>query len=190
MTIYEAPDGPDFFTTEQGLEAMRSVGTIALDCDPENLQGMLDFVENETGRTLGGPLGQTSFVLMRGAANPLKSDRHYFESPLELPLVPSSEFGANEPDFAAKQDLVEARRHIFEVRPGLWRGGVAPYIARMVMGPRPEDQALTAGLSAWGRQIRDAFTLTDPKKNRIQEEVAQRFPSAVVLRRSIEPRTS
>lgn len=188
-----SPAELDFYLSERAFDAARAAGVVALQQDPEELQALLDYVADESGKTLDTPLASTTFVLMRGDADPRRSDPHYFQAPLAYPLVHASHLaqpGRTESDAGFKQDLVEAGASVLEVRPSPRRfyGSIGPDIARVVLGPRPEDAQIIAPLRAWYDQARDALFLPDGKKQRIQEEVARRFPSAVVLRRQFEPR--
>jgi hypothetical protein len=183
----------DFFLTERAMNAARDVGVVALDCDAEELQGLLDFVEDESGKTLPVPLADTSFVIMRGDFNPRQSEPHYYESPLDLRLWPAGQLAVatlEETAAITKQEIVEGGKHVHEVRPSPnhFHGSIGHDIARVVLGPAPEDARMAAPISAWLGQIKDAFVLPDTKKQRIQDEVARRSPNAVRLRRATDPR--
>ena len=191
----ESPVELDFYLSDRAWEAAKTAGVIALDYHPEELQGALDFVEEESGKTLDEPLAQTGFVIMRGDFNPRRSDAHFFRAPLDSAYVGAASLATSEvpaADRLQKQDILEAsgNKSILEVRPSpdRFHGNITPAIARVVLGPRPEEAQLAAGLGAWLNQVVDAFTLSDRKKQTIQDEVARRFPSAVVLRRATDPR--
>ena len=184
------PEAPDFYFSLPALEAAEAAGAIALDATvegPDGLQAMLDYVEERSGKALAGRLTNTSFVIMRGDRDPRLSEGHYFQASPDYPFLPSDQLGQPPHEWTPKDDLTN--RNVLEIRPRLWHGSLAPYIAIAVMGPPPEDHALNAGIGAWGRQFIDAFTLPDTKKHQIEAEVSRRFPGAVVLRRAIEPDT-
>lgn len=156
--------------------------------DLDQLGEASDFLKEEIGRGLPGSPEDVTFVYRFGEPGYERPepDPNFFKANPSTLYVPAGHLALGvgvQPATVTRADILAERRPVMQVQ---IKDGMPPSmsaLAESVLYPPAEDHRMAASLTAWARQVKEAFTPSEApaNKRRLMETVAARYAGAILL---------